>query len=64
MPDNKTQECITINKNNIDIISRAIEEYWSYAYHDSRTLNQINDARIRIKQMKDRKINEIKICWG
>lgn len=62
--NNKNSECIIINKHNIDIISKAIEEYWGFAYHDVHTLNLINDTRIRIRQMKDKKINEIKICWG
>ena len=66
MPDNIIQECIVISKNNIDIIGMALEEYWSHAYRDAHTINEINDARIRIKQIKDqmKKINEIKICWG
>lgn len=66
MPDDRMQECIMINKNNVDIIGKALEEYWGYAYHDANAINQINDARIRIKTIKEKmeKLNEIKICWG
>ncbi len=66
MPDDRIQECITIDKDNINIIGNALEEYWSHAYHDAHTINQINDTRVRIKQIKEkmRKLNEIKICWG
>ena len=66
MSDNRIQECIVISKDNINIISRALEEYWGHAYHDVHTINEINEARMRIKQMKDQieKVNEIKICWG
>lgn len=39
------QECIIINKNNIDIIGKALEEYWSYAYHDAHTINEINESK-------------------
>ena len=66
MSDNRIQECIVISKDNINIIGRALEEYWGHAYHDARTINEINDARMRVKQIKDQieKVNEIKICWG
>lgn len=66
MTDSMTEKCIIINRNNIDIIGNALEEYWSLSYHDAHTINEINDARIRIKQIKEqmKKINEIKICWS
>ena len=66
MPDNRIQECITINKSNIDIIGKALEEYWSHEYHHGYTINEINEVRMRVKKIKDKieKINEIKICWG
>jgi hypothetical protein len=55
-----------INKSNVDIISKALEEYWSYSYHDTHTINEINDARVRVSKIKEqmKKIGEIKICWG
>lgn len=66
MSDNRMQECIVISKNNIDIIGDALEEYWSLEYHGTHTINEINDARMRVKQIKEQieKINEIKFCWG
>jgi hypothetical protein len=66
MPNNKMQECISINKDNVNIIGNALEEYWSYAYHDARTINDINDTRIRVKKIKEKmeKLGEINICWG
>ena len=66
MLDNRIQECIVINKDNINIIGKVLEEYWDHTYHDARTINEINDVRMRIKQIKEQieKINEIKICWG
>lgn len=66
MPDNRTQECVIINKSNIDIIGRALEEYMSSAYHDAHTINEINEARIRVRKIEGQieKINEVKICWG
>lgn len=59
-------DCISINKNNIDIIGNALEEYWSLEYHNGHTIDQINDTRIRVKKIKEqmKKLNEIKICWG
>lgn len=66
MSNNKIQECISINKYNIDIIGDALEEYWSLQYHGTHTINQINDARIRVRKIKEQmeKLGEIKICWG
>ena len=66
MFNNKTRECVVISKNNVDIIGKALEEYWSLSYHEAHTINEINDAIVRVKQIKDQieKINEIKICWG
>jgi hypothetical protein len=66
MPDNKIQVCISISKDNINIISKALEDYWSHVYHSAHTINEINDARVRIGQIKEQmgKLNEIKICWG
>lgn len=66
MSDDRIQECITINKSDVDIIGKALEEYWGHAYHDARTINEINDARIRVLKIKEQmgKLNEIKICWG
>lgn len=66
MSNNRTQQCIEISKNNINTIGDALEEYWSHAYHDAYTINQINDARIRVKKIKEqmKKLDEIKICWG
>lgn len=66
MPDGRMQECIIINKNNVDIIGKALEEYWSHDYHDAHTINEINEARLRISKIKEKmeKLNEIKICWG
>lgn len=61
-----TQKCLTINKENIDIIDKAVEEYWAYDTHDSFTINKINDTRTKITDIKEYigKLNEIKICWG
>lgn len=66
MPDDRIQECISINKDNIDIIGKALEEYWGHAYHDAHTIHEINDARIRVRKIKEQieKLNEIKICWS
>lgn len=66
MSNNRIQKCLTINKNNIDTIGKALEEYWSHAYHGARMVNEINDARVIIRDIKEHmeKLNEIKICWG
>ena len=66
MSNNKIQECLSISKSNIDIIGEALEEYWSLQYHGTHTINQINDARIRVKKIREQmeKLSEIKICWG
>lgn len=66
MPNNRIQKCLTINKNNVDIIGKALKEYWSREYHSGHTINEIDDARgviIDIKKQME-KLNEIKICWG
>lgn len=66
MSDNNIQVCISINKDNINIIGKALEDYCSHVYHCAHTINEINDARTRINQIKEQmgKLNEIKICWG
>lgn len=53
MSDNRIQDCIIINNNNIDIIGKALEEYWSHEYHHGHTIIEINDVRIRVKKIKD-----------
>jgi hypothetical protein len=65
MSDDSIQECISINKDNINIIGDALEEYWSLQYHGTHTIGQINDTRIRVKKIKEQieKLSEIKICW-
>lgn len=66
MPNKKIQECLSINKKDIDVIGNALEEYWSLEYHNGHTINQINDTRMRVKKIKEQmeKLGEIKICWG
>lgn len=66
MSGNKLQKCLTINKNNVDIIGKALEEYWSQEYHDGHTIDEINDVRVAISDIKEQmeKLKEIKICWG
>lgn len=66
MSGNKLQKCLTINKNNVDIIGEALEEYWSQEYHGSYTINEINDVRVAISDIKEQmeKLKEIKICWS
>ena len=66
MPNKKIQECFSINKNNIDIIGNALEEYWALEYHNGHTIDQINDTRTRVKKIKEQmeKLGEIKFCWG
>lgn len=66
MSDNRVQKCLTINKNNVDIIGKALEEYWSHTYHGAHMVNEINDARVIIRDIKEQmeKLNEIKICWS
>lgn len=66
MHNDRMQECISINKNNIDIIGNALEEYLSLEYHNGHMIDQINDARVGIKKIREQmeKLGEIKICWG
>lgn len=66
MYHDRTQECININKENIDIIGAALEEYWSLQYHGVHTIKQINDTRVLIRKIKGQteRLNEIKICWS
>lgn len=66
MSDNRMQKCLVINKSNIDIIGKALEEYWSCASHDARAIHEINDARVAIRDIKEQmeKLTEVKICWG
>lgn len=64
MPDEK-QECMIINKKDVDIIGKTLEEYWGHEYHHGYTINEINDTRTRLKKIKEKmeKLGEIKICW-
>ena len=55
MSDDRIQECISISKDNIDIIGKALEEYWSLQYHGAHTINEINEARLRISKIKEKK---------
>lgn len=64
MSDCRIQEYISVSKDNIDIIGKALEDYWSHACHDAHTINEINDARVMIRKIKEqmKKFGEIKIA--
>ena len=66
MSNDKIQECIRIDKDNINIIGKALEEYWSKQYHNGYTISQINITRMRVRKIKEqmKKIGQLKICWG
>lgn len=53
MPDKK-QECVIINKKDVNIIGKALEEYWGQEYHHGYTIDEINDTRTRLKKIKEK----------